>query len=72
MERIEKLKLIVNVIDNAEQRYPELIALERYFFGNTIGGGCKCKINSVRARLSEYWEREGKKELEQLENEQNK
>ncbi len=61
MERIEKLKLLNQLLNSEE--FHQLVALEKYFFGDTISGGCTCKLNSVKSRLSQFWESTGKQEL---------
>lgn len=67
-DRLIRLRRLKEIIDTESDNFSLLIAVEKYFFGGeTISGNCKCKMNSVRAKLYQFWMATAKEELEQIE-----
>jgi hypothetical protein len=65
--RLERLR---EIIDTDSDNFSLIIAVEKFFFGGeTISGNCKCKMNTVRAKLYQFWLAEGKEELRLIEEE---
>lgn len=67
-DRHIRLLRLREIIDTDSDNFSLIIAVEKFFFGGeSISGNCKCKMNSVRAKLYQFWLAEGKEELAQIE-----
>lgn len=67
-DRHIRLLRLKEIIDTDSDNFSLIIAVEKFFFGGeSISGNCKCKMNSVRAKLYQFWLAEGKEELAQIE-----
>jgi len=60
-ERHQKLLQLKAFIENMAEQYNLATDLEQYFLGSRTG--CKCKYNTVRSQLNNFWESTGKQEL---------
>lgn len=67
-ERLERLLKLKELIETQSDNFSAWIAVEKYFFGDTISGNCKCKQHSVKSRLDTFWSQPGggKEELDIL------
>ena len=59
--RHQKLLQLKDFIENMAEQYNLATDLEQYFLGYRTG--CKCKYNTVRSQLNNFWESTGKQEL---------
>lgn len=55
MERLIKLQELKQVLESGSENWPDLLALELYFYGDNISS-CRCKTGQIRSRLNQYYE----------------
>ncbi|MEO6302630.1 MAG: hypothetical protein ABIP51_05620 [Bacteroidia bacterium] len=61
-DRINKLQELKALLESGQENFTRAVALEQFFLGETISGGCSCKTKNVIARLQQYYN-ENKNEI---------
>lgn len=54
-ERLEKLEELREFLNTDTENFSKASILEEYFFGSK-SSGCKCKFNSVKSKLYQYYQ----------------
>ncbi len=66
-ERHIKLQELKTLLESNDDNFSLVVELEKFFLGTSTSGGCKCKTNTIKSKLYQYWKQAGEAEYKSIE-----